>query len=410
MADGNANDGLYEGMIGWGILLLVFAVLAWLFWYYFDTEIRNIIRWVRYGQMWLVSHFITLGEMLGLIDGEYQVYLNGQYYSWRDGFEAASRFNAGEMQRPHMAYIGALTMQPLRIPFAILCLLGALWAIFKGPKTYYRSKMGLEDLMERQAKVFPVISPFIEFNPTKQKPRPPGSPVPAELPAFAEALGPEEWLAYNNVLAPDGKIDPESASKAFIKQLGGRWRGAKHLPDYQQIILAACCLKAVRQRDRADNMLGRVAQCWSHKAGLKLGKQRGLLREARKILADKNIAGKTLAVCNRHAFVNTALIGALNYARSEGGVLAPAQFVWLRAHDRTLWYPLNNLGRQSLHMEAIGAHSHYKAEKLTKRPIPVPKVENAVKTITDYMESSIARPIPQLDYSASKKRGIKKAV
>ena len=410
MADGKDGDTLYEGMIGWGIMLIVLGVLAWLFWYYFDTEIRNVIRWIRYGQMWLVSLFIELGSMIGLGDGEYQVYLNGKYYSWRDGFAATKGFSAAEMGYQHMAYIGALTMQPLKIPLAIIMLLGALWAIFKGPKTQYRTVMGLEGLIERQAKVFPVISPFIEFNPSKQKPRPPGSPVPAELPAFAEALGPEEWLAYNNVLAPDGKIDEDSASKAFVKQLGGRWRGVKHLPDYQQVLLASFCLKAVRQRNEADDMLGRIALCWSHKKGLQLGKQRGLLREARKILADKNIAGKTLAQCNRHAFVNTALLGALHYARSEGGVLAPAQFVWLRAHNRTLWYPLNNLGRQSLHMEAVGAHSHYKAERLTKRPIPVPKVENAVKTITDYMASTLARPIPQLDYSGSKKRGIKKAV
>jgi len=208
--------------------------------------------------------------MIGLGDGEYQVYLNGKYYSWRDGFNATSKFSANEMQYQHMAYIGALAMQPLKIPLAIIMLLGALWAIFKGPKTQYRTVMSLESLIERQSKVFPVIAPFIDFNPSKQKPRPPGSPVPAELPSFAEALGPEEWLAYNNVLAPDGKIDEESAEKAFIKQLGGRWRGVKHLPDYQQILLASFCLKSVRKRNEADDMLGRIALCWSHKNGLKL--------------------------------------------------------------------------------------------------------------------------------------------
>jgi intracellular multiplication protein IcmP len=99
---------------------------------------------------------------------------------------------------------------------------------------------------------------------------------------------------------------------------------------------------------------------------------------------------------------------ALTTAREEGGVLAPAQFVWLRAHDRTLWYPLNNLGRQSLHMEAIGAMAHYKAEKLVSRPIPRPKVEDAVKSTKEYIESTKARTLPQLNYSGSKKSGLKK--
>ena len=92
----------------------------------------------------------------------------------------------------------------------------------------------------------------------------------------------------------------------------------------------------------------------------------------------------------------------------EGGVLAPAQFVWLRAHDRALWYPLNNLGRQTLHMEAMGATAHYKAEKLAQRPIPRPKVVDAVKSLVEFMASNRIRALPQLDYSHSKKRGVKK--
>src|SRR5690606_29300093 len=124
--------------------------------------------------------------------------------------------------------------------------------------------------------------------------------------------------------------------------------------------------------------------------------------------ANKNLAASTLSKCNQHAFQTTALLRALLNARDEGGVLAPAQFVWLRAHDRILWYPLNNLGRQSFHMEAIGAMSHFKAERMTQRPIPKPKVQNAVESIAAYMQSGRARPIPQLDYSHSKSRGIKK--
>jgi intracellular multiplication protein IcmP len=59
-------------------------------------------------------------------------------------------------------------------------------------------------------------------------------------------------------------------------------------------------------------------------------------------------------------------------------------------------------------MEAIGAMCHYKAEKLAQRPIPRPKMEDAVSSISDYMSSDTARPIPPLDYSKSKKRAIKK--
>ncbi len=395
-----AQNTLYENAIGWAILLAVLAVLAWLFWYFFDTEVRNVIRWIRYSEMWLVSWFV--GD-------DYSVFFNGKLVSFKEGLEITPQWDASQLKYEHLVYFNALAMQPLKIPFVILFGLGALWCMFKGPNTQYRHKLGLEGLIQRHAKMFPIIAPFVSFNPSTQPPRPPGSPVPAELPLFAEALGPEEWLAYHGIPIPDGHIDEEAATKAFQIQLGDRWKGVGALEPYKQILLAAFCLKAARKRIESDDLLSRIALCWTLKGGVNLGRDKKLLKDARAVLRNKNLAGKTLSKVNRHAFETTALLRALATAREEGGVLAPAQFVWLRGHDRTLWYPLNNQGRQSYHMEALGAICHYKAEKLTQRPIPVPKLEDAVSTITEYMASSRARPVPQLDYSGSKKRGVKKA-
>lgn len=399
MSDG-AQNTLYENGLGWAIMLVVLGVLVWLFWLYFDTEVRNAVRWIRYSEMWVLSW---------IIDNDHQVNFGGKLVNWQQGFESTKSWNSEELTDRHLTYFNALAMQPLKWVFAALCGLGAFWCLFKGPQTHYRQTLGLEGLIQRQSKIFPVISPFVKFNPSTQPPRPPGSPVPAELPLFAEALGPEEWLAYNNIPAPDGKIDQSAAERAFLRQLGGRWKGVKNLAPYKQVLLAAFCLKASRKRDASDELLGRIAMCWDFKSGLKLSRDRKLLKDARKILRNKALAADTLKAVNRHAFTTTAMLRALAYAREEGGVLAPAQFVWLRAHDRDLWYPLNNMGRQSFHMEAFGAMSHYRAEKMTQRPIPVPKLEDAVNAITEYMNSKRARAIPQLDYSGSKKRGVKKA-
>ena len=407
-----AENTLHENAIGWAILLVVIGVLVWIFWYYYDVEVRNLVRWIRYSEIWLISWFV--GD-------DYTVFFRGQEVSFDYGMHGEEnpgpRDYAGvagiakeQLNLYYMTLINALAMQPLKIPFVILYALGALWCMFWGPGNQFRKKMGLEGLIERQSKIFPVTAPFAAFDPSKQPPRPPGSPVPAELPSFAEALGPEEWLAYNEVSVPDGKVDEASAARAFQKQLGRRWKGASAVQPYKQILLACFCLKASRKRVEADVMLGRLAMCWSHKGGLNLRKDKKLLKEARAVLRDKNLAAETLSKVNQHAFETTAILRALAVAREEGGVLAPAQFVWLRGHDRRLWYPLNNMGRQSFHMEALGAMSHYKAEKLTQRPIPVPKMEGAVETIREYMASGRARPIPQLDYSASKKRGVKKAI
>jgi intracellular multiplication protein IcmP len=397
---GNDNDTLHDSSIGWGLLAIIAALLIWLFWYFFHEEVRDIIRWIRYGYMVVIAPFVS---------DDYTIMFNGVPVNFEQGYEATPKYAKSELKNEHVSYFGALAMQPLKYPFAILMGLGAIWCVFKGPKTSYRSHLGLEGLIQRQSQNFAVIAPFVKFNPSTLPYRAPGSPVPAELPPFSEALGPEEWVAYHEITLENDVLDTEKVEKKFVAQLKGRWKGPAKLPDYMQVLLAAFCLKASRKRDEADNMLGRMAHCWTLEDGLKLSKDRKLLGEARKILRNKDLAAGTMEKANQHAFLTTAMLSALDHARNEGGVLAPAQFVWLRAHDRTLWYPLNNLGRQSFNMEALGAMAHYKIEKRTLRPIPAPKVEGAVGMLSEYITSSSARPIPTLDYSNSSKRGIKKA-
>jgi intracellular multiplication protein IcmP len=401
---GGQQQTTHDNAIGWLILGGVFLALFILFWYFFENQVKSGYRWIRWSEMWVISIFVDEDYTVEWVDPSGKAWpLN--FYEYLD---IIPTIPAEDLNGPTLALISTLAMGPLKIPLSLVLGLMAIWAIAVGPGTQYRRKMGLDGLIGAQAGTFPVVKPFVKFNPATLPPRPPGAPVPAELPIFAEALGPEEWIAYNQIPVPDGNLDQGAAYKAFARQLGPRWQGAMKLAPYKQVLLAAFCLKSVRKRNDADEMMGRLAQCWTSERGLNLKKDKKLLKQARKILKSRSISEKCLANCNQHAFQTTALLRALQTAREEGGVMAPAQFVWLRAYDRTLWYPLNNLGRQAYHMEALGAMCHFKAEKITQRPIPRPKLDDAVGSISEYMSSERARPIPQLDYSGSKKRGIKK--
>lgn len=388
-----------ELAIGWAILGCVFVALGWLFWHFQQDTIRNAIRWLRYWEMVLISPFVP---------NDYTVTWHGQAIPFELMKDTARALPRDQVTDEFISMLSATAMAPYLYIFIALTAVFAFWALFRGPGTEHRRKFDLNTLIKKQSNIFPIIAPFVEFNPSNQPPRAPGAPVPAELPLFAEALSPEEWLVYNEVPVIDKKIDEDVAARAFAKQLGPRWKGAKNLPPYKQVLLAAFCLKASRRRGDSDAMLGRLALCWSHKDGLKFSRDSKLLRDARAVLSTEKLAAGTLRKCNEHAWETTALMRALAYAREEGGVLAPAQFVWLRGFERNLWYPLNNLGRQSLHMEAIGAMAQYKAEKMAQRPIPRPKMQDAVKSLAEYMMSDKVRVLPQLDYSGSKKRGVKK--
>lgn len=400
MADGK-EDGMTEQFMGWAMILVLVAIGLYFVYRLWMPEILGAVRWIRFAEIWLIDLFTPDSYMVTLPSGD-KINLD----EWRESIAAIPKEN---IDFDLVVAMSAVALIPLKWIFiAVISLIG-LWTYTKGPGTQYTQVFNLDSFIKFQAKNFPVIAPFINFNPSNQPPRPPGSPVPAELPLFAEVLGPEEWLAYNHIPVPDGIIDEEETFKAFAKQLGPRWRGAKKLAPYKQILLAAFCLKASRKRNQADDMLGRLSLCWSHDKGLNLNADRNLLKEARKVLRTKELAHTVLKSCNQHAWETTALLRGLLTARDEGGVLSPSQFVWLRGHDRNLWYPLNNLGRKSHHMEAIGAMAHFRIERRTKRPVPKAKVQEAVRSIVEYMDSIEARPIPTLDYShSSNKRGIKK--
>ena len=81
----------------------------------------------------------------------------------------------------------------------------------------------------------------------------------------------------------------------------------------------------------------------------------------------------------------------LNESRLAAGVLAPAQFAWLKLVDRPLWYALHSLGFETegfgryLHpnprVEAAGARDHWAAERIAKRPLARPDIERALEAV-----------------------------
>lgn len=417
MAEGKGDDGVF-------VFLFLVALLwggGFLMWKGFRPQLTEGILQVRKVEIAVASIWTSDDKKIrvpmssGYADnkggGTFRPALGGDvnkthidttFGVWR---EYVKNVKAKDVQTDNIRVLSYVALYPYRIPMAAILIGLFFWAVFTGPTSKFRRILGLEELIADQSKMFKVIKPFVTFNPNKLPVRAPGAPVPNELPMFAEALAPEEWLALYGVAITDGKLDRAAAESAFAEQLGPRWKGHKDLAPELQVLLASFCLKASRKREQADEMLGRLASCWDHKTGLKLSRDGGLVRAARKILGDKKLSEKVLGNCSRHAYLSTAMIRGLNTAREEGGVLAAAQFVWLRAHNRELWYPLNNLGRQAFHMEALGAFSHYRSEKQVNRPIPRPRMGDAIDGLAEFIKNPILmRPLPPVEGGRKRRR------
>jgi intracellular multiplication protein IcmP len=84
-------------------------------------------------------------------------------------------------------------------------------------------------------------------------------------------------------------------------------------------------------------------------------------------------------------------MSVLNSARLKSGVLAPAQFAFLKLVDRRPWYALHSLGFESdgplahphpsQRVEAIRAHAHWAAERSAGAALATPEIDAAITAI-----------------------------
>ena len=379
--------------------LVVFIVggLCFAIWYFFHAELTNFARWVRVGELWMVR--FLFGDDYSAPTLVNNVPTTDTVRQWR---LFLPKIPTGDITMDAMKRATVLTVLPLRIVFLALMGIMMVVIIFRGPGTQYKRRMGLETLLQEQAKSFPAIRPFLKFDPRKLPFRVTGGAVPSQLPMFAEALSPEEWIAYHEISYVNGQLDMNRAYHALAEQLGRRWQGPQKLPIYSQGLFAVCALKMARKRKESVELLNDLADSWSADKGFRpTAAVRSKINAA---IKNPKFGGALLKFADQHAYETTALLRCMQRAREEGGVLAPAEFIWLRGVDRNLWYPMNNLGRKSYCAEASGAMVHYMNELIAAQKIPTPRFEETIRGLEAYMKSPSARAIPELDKTKGKRK------
>ncbi len=373
------NEG--DSSITMFLLIGLLAVAVYGIWYLFREQIIDIIRFVRVGQLYVIGWF---ADSINMPDGSKVT--PAQLYDWL----ASSR--ADNLSWAQLATVTSTVVpQFMRWPAAVLLMCLAVVGYRYSPRRKLRRSFTLEDLINAQSIAWPVISPVTKINPAIGPQRAPGDSMPAKLPVFAEAMSPEEFISFNHIPMENKTPDRDAVTRVFTRQLGQRWQGFDKLPMHYQALAAVFATKGARKRDAADQLLNEIALSWSPKTGLVLSAN--LKSRIKQILRDPKVGGEAAKIMSAHAYAVPGMFRLLLWARERGGVLAAATFLWLRAVDRSLWYPLNNAGRRTFHAEAAGAVAHYYAEKFLRRPLIIPKVQGAVESIIDHMkETEVAIP------------------
>ncbi|RBP05237.1 intracellular multiplication protein IcmP [Roseiarcus fermentans] len=282
--------------------------------------------------------------------------------------------------------IGAEFLYPA---MALVLGLAGLCFVRAGNARFTRA-FDLEKLMAEQAKTSRSTAAYVGRRLTLSGVRA-GDPRPAD-----PALHVSEWIA--RYAQRDGRFHEASARRELVRQLGAEWKGRSSASPTVRCVLAVFALHGAERRDEAAGLLGLLSE------GLPVDKTDSgdgpneplpfdpkTLAVADRVLAETKAAVWAIEIMDAHHFTTPGLMSVLNAARSRSGVLAPAQFAFLKLVDRRLWYALHALGFEadgllahphpSQRVEAIGASAHWAAERAVGAPISTPEFDAAIAAI-----------------------------
>ena len=271
-----------------------------------------------------------------------------------------------------------------RYPITLILIFCASLLYFSDVTRKFRRTHSMNSLRKQEQNNWTQIAPVINLDLVDQD---------INKGPWAMALSPMEFarkhklLRYDEFAPQDPKrpgipitagIRRAEAKAAFVLQLGNYWRGYEHLPPH---LLALCAVFAARvnqDRDGAATLLREIDQSIM-KGGIKFTGAKALLT--------KHANQRSIQECAaKHAYVFTFMPSLLLLAR-EDGVLATADFLWLKTVDRRAWYVLNSVGRQTPYTEVAGIFAHWKAEKALGRKSMVPMVEESIRALEDEIKT-----------------------
>jgi intracellular multiplication protein IcmP len=203
---------------------------------------------------------------------------------------------------------------------------------------------------------------------------------------WAMALTPIEFARKHNLLKKDDAILEDQipgqemtagikkgdAKRVFTLQLGPYWEGFERCPPQAYALAAVFMARMNRDRNAANLILETLDRTSTE------GKPDFAV--ARSVLKKHQNEENVQEILAKHAYLLTVMASLLQASRDDG-VVATAEFLWLKPLDRRLWYMLNSVGRQTPFAEVGGPFAHWRAEKVMGRRSLVPMIDEAIKAL-----------------------------
>ena len=348
------------------VLALIF-VLAAVIWHFFKNQLITFFIALKKYEILMVSFFIDNENMQKAI-------------RWT---EAANYTN---ITMQDVTVISTFIGEYLKYPICfILVVMGII--MLKGTASMrYTKAYNMDTLAQQEKDNWPQISPVVDIDLIAED---------VGKGPWAMSMNPMQFARHYKLLKVEMMADRKAAWKqegvtkatvvrdlatqAFAAQLGPLWQGVDALPPHTKALYAVFLARVEHDTDACRAYLGKMSRS-AAKGTMDYSLTDEYIKKYQSKAADK---------CQKkHAYVSTVMVAMLQLARTDG-VLASADFLWVKPIDRRLWYVLNCVGRQVSVPEIAGVYAHYFAERELGRALTVPMVDEA----TNALEKAIANII-----------------
>lgn len=332
--------------------------LGWMIWIFGHAQITSVVFQLRLWEGYLINLFTD--------------HVAGTINIIKTTPPEAVTFN-------QLADVSTQIGNYLRYPILIILFLLAVAVYFSHNNLRYKKSYSMQTLVDEEKISWPQITPVAKLDLVK---------ADIDKGPWAMALPPMQFAKKNQLLQIErilpsdaysrkqaklvATVRKEEAHRVFALQLGRYWTGINDLNIHTKALFAVFAARANRDREGAIKLLKQIAASTSS-GKLDFSGTEELLNK------HKNFKG-VVKVMQSHAFVLTVMASMLVLARTDG-VLASADFLWLKPVDRPLWFMLNSVGRQTPFTEVAGPFAHWVAERLSERKLFVPMVDEAVKAL-----------------------------
>jgi intracellular multiplication protein IcmP len=350
----------------WGIVLLVAAVLA--VWYFGRIYVAMAVFKLRYFEILIISYvleaYTPVANMVGLPVPNTDSLIQALNIIQEGPSSTMSFSPLVEVS----SIVGWYLAFPIAAILAVLALITIRTGIASRFKRNFNKRMNV--LRDSEKALWKMIWPVSKLNLAAED---------INKGPWAMSTPPMTFAKQNNLLKEDTSKHPVTvtvikgaSARMFAMQLGTYFTKVELLPMHMQALFAIFAARANRDRKNSDKLLEQLSVSYAK------GK---LDYSGVKDVIAKYINSKEVQyVTRRHAYSLTLMGSMLELARADG-VLAVAEFIWLKPVDRRLWYMLGSVGRQTPFVEVSGPFAHWLVEKKLNRPIRTPMIESAVKAL-----------------------------